>query len=218
MHDFLGVFKRNWTKPQRPSNWQTCYDRETWLVSSPLPSSPAPPPLPQFQRPHRLRCFTQPMKCLKDTESVSWAWFPLCWPPCKEADSPSLCHACTHLPPHGHTHTEYGGPVAPMYNPPRGGPAPTHKWQSGSVCVICARWSIFRLQEALFACQLRNTRLDCTWTLLARRTFLFHSRSITVKKPLLHSCGQLLVNAESSWRHRRGCSGTRQPSQIAWLC
>lgn len=63
----------NWTKPRPPTLgdvfpgiWEVkcCYP-ETWPVSSPVPS------LPQFQRPHRLRCFTQPMKCLKDTESVS---------------------------------------------------------------------------------------------------------------------------------------------------
>lgn len=50
-----------------------CYP-ETWPLSlhvpSPFPPS-LPPFLPQLQRPHRLRCFTQPMKCLKDTESVS---------------------------------------------------------------------------------------------------------------------------------------------------
>lgn len=50
----------------------------TCSLPSPLPSSlpsflPSflPPFLPQLQRPHRLRCFTQRMKCLKDTESVS---------------------------------------------------------------------------------------------------------------------------------------------------
>lgn len=46
------------------------------LLLTPKPqltcAPPAPSSLPpQLQRPHRLRCFTQPMKCLKDTESVS---------------------------------------------------------------------------------------------------------------------------------------------------
>lgn len=41
----------------------------TCQFTCPPPS--LPPFLPHLQRPHRLRCFTQPMKCLKDTESVS---------------------------------------------------------------------------------------------------------------------------------------------------
>lgn len=52
-------------------------------------------------------------------------------------DSPSPCHACTHLPRHGYT----GGLVAPMYNQPssslRYSPyTHSHTWRPRSVCAV----------------------------------------------------------------------------------
>lgn len=107
-----------------------------------------------------------------------WAWFPLCWAPLDEASSPSLCHACTHLPQHGHMHT--GGLVAPMYNPP--------KWHLRALALALTQVTarkrlscrISPQREAIFSYWIRNKDgrvsyswcLDCTWTLLAR-TFLF---------------------------------------------
>lgn len=89
-------------------------------------SPPPPPSLPQFQRPHRLRCFTQPMKCLKDTESVSGHGFLSAGLP-EGSQLSHLCamHALIFLSMDAHT--EYGSLVAPMYNPLRGGPALIHK-------------------------------------------------------------------------------------------
>lgn len=121
----------------------------------------SPPPFPQFQRPHRLRCFTQPMKCLKDTESVSGHGLLL------SAGLPEGCPLSTSVPcMHSSSssawiHTEYGSPVAPMYNPVK------LTQQVGSA--PRSRWSLCHWQDDASW----GTCLDCTWTLLAR-IFLFH--------------------------------------------
>lgn len=98
---------------------------------------PLPPFLPQLQRPHRLRCFTQPMKCLKDTESVSGHGFLSARLP--GGTRLSLSVSCMHSSSSAWIYT--GGLVAPMYNQPssslRYSPyTHSHTWRPRSVCAV----------------------------------------------------------------------------------
>lgn len=78
---------------------------------SPPPS--LPPSLPHLQKPHRLRCFTQPMKCLKDTESVSPHGHGFLSAGLPEGTRLSLSISCMHS---SSAAWIYGGLVASMYN------------------------------------------------------------------------------------------------------
>lgn len=75
--------------------------------------------------------------------------------------SPSLCHACTHLPRHGYT----GGPVAPVYNQPssscRNFTHPLPHMTAQNICAVLhaarerASLAQFRPEDAYFPSLLR---------------------------------------------------------------